>query len=84
MCLHVFFELVHSRACTESAQLFQQSLNQGVLPNDWRTANVAPVFKKGKRSLAGNYRPISCTNINYLQSLGACHLPPYLGTLREP
>lgn len=45
------------------AQLFQQSLDQGVLPDDWRTANVVPVFKKDKRSLVSNYRPISLTSI---------------------
>ncbi len=31
-------------------QLFQQSLTEGVVPEDWRTANVAPIFKKGDRS----------------------------------
>ncbi len=30
-------------------QLFQQSLQTGIVPEDWRTANVAPVFKKGDR-----------------------------------
>ena len=45
------------------AQLFQQSLDQGMLPDDWRNANVGPVLKKGRRSLAGNYRPISLTSI---------------------
>ena len=31
------------------ASLFQQSLDQGQLPNDWIKANVVPIFKKGKR-----------------------------------
>ena len=43
--------------------LFQASLNQGVLPDDWRQANIMPLFKKGDRSRAENYRPISLTSI---------------------
>ena len=43
--------------------LFQASLSQGHIPNEWRHANVAPVFKKGDRSRASNYRPVSLTSI---------------------
>ena len=39
--------------------LFNQSLLSETLPSDWKPANVTPVFKKGNRSLASNYRPIS-------------------------
>ena len=39
--------------------LFNQSLSSEILPSDWKTANVTPVFKKGNRSLASNYHPIS-------------------------
>ena len=28
------------------AQLFQQTLNEETIPDDWRTANVTPIFKK--------------------------------------
>ena len=31
-------------------QIFQFSLDQGVLPSDWKTANIIPIFKKGKSS----------------------------------
>ena len=43
--------------------LFQTSLNQGAVPEDWRLAHIIPVFKKGDRSKAENYRPISLTSI---------------------
>ena len=43
------------------SQIFNQSLLEGVVPSDWRKANVAPVFKKGNRDLAENYRPVSLT-----------------------
>ena len=44
--------------------LFQASLDQGVVPADWKNANVVPLFKKGDRSLPENYRPISLTSLS--------------------
>ena len=41
--------------------IFTQSLETGELPDDWRNANVSPLFKKGDRHLAVNYRPVSLT-----------------------
>ena len=43
--------------------IFQASLQQGRVPKDWKQANVTPIFKKGDRSLPGNYRPISLTSV---------------------
>ena len=43
--------------------IFQKSLDTGKLPLSWSQANIAPIFKKGYRSLASNYRPISLTSI---------------------
>ena len=31
------------------AYIFNKSLGQGTLPDDWRLANVSPVFKKGEK-----------------------------------
>ena len=45
------------------AALFNQSLTSGELPDDWTTANVTPVFKKGSKSDPSNYRPISLTSV---------------------
>ena len=39
------------------------SLNTGTLPEDWLTANITPVYKKGSRSIPFNYRPISLTSV---------------------
>ena len=43
--------------------IFQASLQQGEVPDDWKQANVAPIFKKGDRCTAANYRPISLTSV---------------------
>ena len=43
--------------------LFQASLNQGNTPSTWRKALVVPIFKKGSKSDASNYRSISLTSV---------------------
>ena len=43
--------------------IFNRSYRSGVMPDDWREANVVPAYKKGKKTLAENYRPISLTCI---------------------
>ena len=37
--------------------LFNRSYQTGNVPQDWRDANVAAIFKKGKKILAANYPP---------------------------
>ena len=43
--------------------IFQSSMDVGVVPVDWKCANVTPIFKKGDRSHSGNYRPVSLTSV---------------------
>ena len=43
--------------------LFQKSLSEGKVPDDWRCAHVCPVYKKGSKMQANNYRPVSLTCI---------------------
>ena len=43
--------------------IYRKSLDTGEVPQAWRDANVTPIFKKGKKSDACNYRPISLTAI---------------------
>jgi hypothetical protein len=43
--------------------IYQQSLDTSCTPNDWKQAFVTPIYKKGKRSIATNYRPVSLTCI---------------------
>jgi len=42
--------------------VFRKSVNISCIPRDWRTANVTPICKKGKRCQAENYRPVSLTS----------------------
>ena len=43
--------------------LFRMSLETGMLPEDWKIAQISPSFKKGHRWKPGNYRPVSLTAI---------------------
>ncbi len=43
--------------------IFQESINSGVVPQGWKNANVTAVFKKGKKTDPSNYRPISLTSV---------------------
>ena len=47
------------------AFIFNESLAQGTVPDDWRQANASPVYKKGEKYDAANYmyRPVSLTCI---------------------
>ncbi len=62
---------VHPKVLRETAEawshpltvLFQRSSAVGVIPKDWKMANITPIFKKGSRSEVNNYRPVSLTSI---------------------
>ena len=44
-------------------KLFNLSIQNGQLPDDWKIGNITPVHKKGKKELVENYRPISLTSL---------------------
>ena len=62
---------LHPRVLKELAQdiapilqvIFTKSLSSSEVPADWRSAYVTPIYKKGERYLASNYRPVSLTCI---------------------
>ncbi len=45
------------------ATIFNSSLQEGLVPADWRQANVTPIYKKGTKADPGNYRPVSLTSV---------------------
>jgi hypothetical protein len=42
--------------------IYRESLETGVVPSEWKQANVTPIYKKGPRELSCNYRPVSLTS----------------------
>jgi len=43
--------------------LFETSYKTGILPSDWRSANITAIYKKGNKKELSNYRPVSLTCI---------------------
>jgi hypothetical protein len=54
---------VFNQISTPLANIFNQSLESEQCPQQWKEANVTPIFKKGKKTAPKNYRPISLTPI---------------------
>ncbi|CAM5129064.1 unnamed protein product [Eretmochelys imbricata] len=45
------------------AIIFENSWRTGEVPDDWKKANVVPIFKKGKKEDLVNSRPVSLTSV---------------------
>jgi hypothetical protein len=43
--------------------IIQRSIDHGKIPNDWLSANVSCIFKKGDKHAAEIYRPVSLTSV---------------------
>ncbi|CAM5087257.1 unnamed protein product [Natator depressus] len=64
-------DVLHPRVLKELADviaeplaiIFENSWRSGEVPEDWKKANVVPIFKKGKEEDPGNYRPVSLTSV---------------------
>ena len=48
---------------TSLCVLFNKSFTTGMLPADWKIANITPIHKKGNKHKKENYRQISLTSI---------------------
>ena len=53
--INVAFPVISQSPCSN----FKSSINTEKLPDSWKTARVAPIFKSGGRDDRSNYRPIS-------------------------
>ena len=58
-----FLKETASEIAAMYTHLFSQSYKEGYPPKSWTHALVCPIFKKGKKSLPENYRPVSLTAI---------------------
>ena len=46
---------------TPLAKLFNLSLEEGIVPSEWKEAYITPLFQKGSRNKPEKYRPVSLT-----------------------
>ena len=81
---------LHPRVLKESADvialpltlIFNKSLSEGVVPNEWKVAHVTALFRKGKVTSPGNYHPVSLTSVvcKLLESLIRDQIMEFLNT----
>ena len=43
--------------------IFNNSVETGIIHEDWKSVNVSAIHKKGSMQEPGNYRPISLTSV---------------------
>ena len=65
---------------TPLAKLFNLSLKEGIVPSEWKEANITPLFKKGSRNKPENYRPVRLTSVvcRLLETLIRDHMVEFL------
>ena len=62
---------IHPRVLRELAEvlpkllslIYRRSWSTGKVPENWRLANVTPIYEKGQREDPGNYGPVSLTSV---------------------
>ena len=66
--------------CTPLSHVFNMSLQEGIVPLEWKEANMIPLFKKGSRNKSVNYRPVSLTSeiCKVLQTIIRDHMMDFL------
>ena len=62
------------------AHVFNMSLQEGIVPVEWKEANIIPLFKKGSRNKSVNYRPVSLTSVicKLLETIIRDHMMDFL------
>ena len=62
------------------AHVFNMSLQEGIVPLEWKEANISPLFKKGSRNKSVNYRPVSLTSVicQLLETIIRDHMMDFL------
>ena len=62
------------------AHVFNMSLQEGIVPLEWKEANIIPLLKKGSRNKSVNYRPVSLTSVicKLLETINRDHMIDFL------
>ena len=60
-----FLNLIRQELACPLTILFQNTMACESVPDDWKEANVVPVYKGGSRNVATDYRPFSLTSQLY-------------------
>ena len=62
------------------AHVFNMSLQEGIVPVEWKEANIIPLFKKSSRNKSVNYRPVSLTSVicKLLETIIRDHMMDFL------
>jgi len=71
---------INDTICHLLTAIFHKSLQSGVVPDDWKLANVTPIYKKDNRNQPCNYRPISLTShiCKFFESIARDSIVDYL------
>ena len=56
--LHLLKEIVE-KISTPLAKVFNLSLEEGVVPSEWKEANITLLIKKGSKNMSENYVPVT-------------------------
>ena len=74
------FKEIVEEISTPVAKLFNLSLEEGIVPPEWKEANITPLFKKGSRNKPENYRPVRLTSVvcKLLETLIRDHMVVFL------
>ena len=65
---------------TPTAHVFNMSLQEGIVPLEWKEANIIPLFKEGSRNKSVNYRLVSLTPVicKLLETIIRDHMMEFL------
>ena len=65
---------------TPLAHAFNLSLQEGIVPLEWKEANIIPLLKKGSRNNSVNYRPMNLTTVTckLLETIIRDHIMDFL------
>ena len=62
------------------ANVFNMSLQEGIVPLEWKEANIIPLLKKGSRNKSANDRPVSLASVicKLLENIIRDHMMDFL------